>query len=271
MSIILLIFTGLTAGLLAGLLGIGGGLVIVPVIAFMTQFHFGLPTGEAMHVAIATSIASILLTAIGSILAHHRRGAVRWRFLLHYAPWVAAGAWLASFSVAFLSGILDGRLMVGLFVAFAVITAVKMWRKKAAASQAQQQPLTFTWPGDAVIGLLIGHVSALLGIGGGSMNAPYFNARGVPMPTAVGTAAACGYPLALAAALGFAWQVSTPATDAGLQLQGMIYWPAALVIGLTGLLAAPFGARLAHWLPEPVLRRVFAALLMILAIRMLWL
>ncbi len=270
MSIILLIILGLVAGLLAGLLGIGGGLVIVPVIALSAMSHFDLANGQAMHMAVATSIASILLTALGSIITHHRHGAIRWRFLLRYTPWIAAGAWLATISVEFLSSVLNGWLLIGLFVMFAFITAVKLWFSSNTTHRIEPHILNFSWPQDAFIGFLIGHLSALLGIGGGSMNAPYFNGRGVPMQVAVGTAAACGYPLALAAALGFAWQAFPGANDFNAPLLGTIHWQAALIIGISGLLAAPFGAHLAHRLPEQLLRRIFSVLLLVLAARMLW-
>jgi len=270
MFVIVLVLSGLFAGLLAGLFGIGGGLVIVPVIALLAVSHLGLSTGEAIHVAIATSITSILLTALGSIIAHHRRAAVHWQFLWRYTPWIAAGAWLATYTVALLSGIFNGRLLIGLFIVFALYTAIKLWRHQANSATSKSQRLDFNWPQDAGIGFIIGHISALLGIGGGSMNAPYFNWRGIPMSAAVGTAAACGYPIALAAALGFALQSLPGDADTSGALLGAIYWQAALLIGSCGLLAAPFGARLAHRLPEDTLRKVFAVFLLLLAIRMLW-
>lgn len=271
MPIIIFIITGLTAGLLAGLLGIGGGLVIVPVLVLVFS-QAGLGAGEAVHIAIATSIASILLTAIGSIISHHHRGAVVWRFLWRYLPWIAIGAWSASFTVDYLADLLNGQVLIGLFVGFAVLTALKLWRAKTRLNtDPSTEVLPFAWPQDAGIGLLIGHLSTLLGIGGGSMNAPYFHWRGVRMPVAVGTAAACGYPLALAAALGFAWQSIPINPDLNMPLLGSINWRAALLIGGCGLVAAPFGAWLAHRLPELALRRVFASILLVLAARMLWL
>ncbi len=270
MSLLILILTGLSAGLLAGLLGIGGGLVIVPVLVSLLVQQ-GLPTGEAMHIAIATSMGSILLTALGSITAHQRRGAVLWSFLWRYTPWLAGGAWLASFTVSYLSGVFEGRLLIALFVLFAVVTASKLWRSKTTSACKATPVLRFDRPRDAVLGLLIGHLSALLGIGGGSMNAPYFNWRGLRMPVAVGTAAACGYPLALAAAIGFALQQISSSNAAQLSLVGAIEWRAGLLIGVCGLLAAPLGARLAHSMPEQLLRRVFALLLLVLAARLVWL
>lgn len=268
MSIAILIITGVIAGTLAGLLGIGGGLVIVPVLV-VALLQQGVAAGDAVHIAIATSLASILLTAIGSVVSHHRRQAVLWPFMLRYLPWVALGAWSASFTVNYLSGLLDGKVLIGLFVLFALVTAYKLWQAKPRSQYLpNNETLAFNWPQDASIGLLIGHLSAVLGIGGGSMNAPYFHWRGVRMPVAVGTAAACGYPLALGGVLGFMWQrLNVPADIA---LLGAIYWQAAVIIGFFGLLAAPFGAHLAHRLPEQVLRRVFALLLILLAIRMLW-
>lgn len=272
MNLIILIITGLTAGVLAGMLGIGGGLVIVPIVTLIL-IEQGLLTGDAVHIAVATSIASILLTAIGSLSAHHRRGAVRWRFLLRYAPWIALGAWSASFSVAWLTRLYNGRLLIVAFVIFAVFTAFRLWRKRTALKSALSEELIFNWHKDGLIGIIVGHVSAVLGTGGGSINAPYFNARGMRMSTSVGTAAACGYPLALAGTLGFALQtLSLPESFAGsTRLLGSIDWHAALIIGSCGLLTAPLGARIAHALPEAMLRKVFAVVLLVLAARMLWL
>ncbi len=268
MSIIILMITGLIAGLLAGLLGIGGGLVIVPVLV-LALLKQSVSSADAIHIAIATSLASILLTAIGSIVSHHRRNAVLWSFILRYIPWIALGAWSASFTVAYLADLFDGQLLISLFVLFALLTAYKLWRSKGRpATSTQHEALSFKWPQDPGMGLLIGHLSAVFGIGGGSMNAPYFHWRGVRMPVAVGTAAACGYPLALGGVLGFIWQSLSISAD--IELLGAVYWPAALIIGFCGLLAAPFGARLAHRLPEQVLRKIFALLLILLAIRMLW-
>ncbi len=266
--LLLLLISGALAGLLAGLFGIGGGLLLVPVLA-MAADTAGMDSKTSMQVAVATAMASIVLTSMGSMLAHQRRGAIRWRFLLRYAPAVMLGAWLGAVLVEQVAGWLDGRFLVYVFVLFALLSAGQLLRRpRPDATGTDDCDFEFRWPLDVPVALLIGQLSAWLGIGGGSMNAPYFHFRGLPMRNAVGSAAACGYPLALAATVGFAMHH----VDAhSWPLLGAIFWPGALVIGSMGLSTAAFGARLAHRLPERVLKILFALLLAALALRLLWL
>ena len=266
--LLLLVISGALAGVLAGLFGIGGGLLLVPVLA-MAATATGMDSASSMQVAVATAMASILLTSLGSMLAHHRRGAVRWRFLLRYAPAVMLGAWLGALLVEHIAGWFDGRFLIYTFVAFALLSSWQLSTRKSAADNAcDQQPLAFRWPLDLPVALLIGQFSAWLGIGGGSMNAPYFHYRGLSMRHAVGTAAACGYPLALAAGIGFAMHETA---DSQWPLLGAIFWPGAVIIGACGLLTAASGAKLAHSMPEAALKTLFALLLLVLAARLLWL
>lgn len=265
--LLLLLCSGAMAGILAGLFGIGGGLLLVPVVA-MTAAKTGLDTAVSMQIAVATAMASILLTAIGSVLAHHRRAAIHWHFLSRYAPLVMVGAWSGALVVEHIAGLLDGRLLVYVFVGFALLSAWQLLAQKKPKHEDAAVAFHFRWQLDLPVGLLVGHLSAWLGIGGGSMNAPYFHFRGLPMRHAVGTAAACGYPLALAAVIGFTMHD----LDGGdWPLIGAIFWPAALLMGSMGLLSAPLGAKMAHSLPERLLKALFAVLLLALAGRLLWL
>jgi len=266
--LLLLLISGALAGVLAGMFGIGGGLLLVPVLA-MTGAATGMDTATTMQVAVATAMASILLTSLGSMLAHHRRGAVRWAYLLRYAPAVMLGAWIGAILVERIAGWLDGRFLVYAFVVFALLSALQLLRKKPTGDDTTvTQQFSFRWVLDLPAALLIGQLSSWLGIGGGSMNAPYFHFRGLPMRTAVGTAAACGFPLALAASSGFAMH---PVDAQQWPLLGAIFWPGALIIGATGLSTAAVGARLAHSMPERLLKVLFALLLLGLAGRLLWL
>lgn len=265
---LLLVCSGALAGVLAGMFGIGGGLLLVPVLA-MAANAAGMDSATGMQVAVATALASMLLTALGSMLAHHRRGAVQWRFLLRYAPAVMLGAWLGARLVEDIATWLDGRFLVYVFVVFAVLSAAQLVRHKPIPAGTSTAPaLSFRSLPDLPVALLIGQLSAWLGIGGGSMNAPYFHFRGLPMRAAVGTAAACGYPLALAASIGFALH---NIEHSPWPLLGAIFWPGALIIGVAGLSTAALGARLAHRLPERLLKWLFALLLLGLAVRLLWL
>ena len=266
--LLLLVISGALAGVLAGLFGIGGGLLLVPVLA-MAATATGMDSASSMQVAVATAMASILLTSLGSMLAHHRRGAVRWHFLLRYAPAVMLGAWLGALLVEQVAGWFDGRFLIYTFVTFALLSSWQLSLRKSMTENAcAQQSLVFRWPLDLPVALMIGQFSAWLGIGGGSMNAPYFHFRGLSMRHAVGTAAACGYPLALAACIGFAMHETA---DNQWPLLGAIFWPGAVIIGACGLLTAASGAKLAHSMPEAALKTLFALLLLVLAGRLLWL
>lgn len=265
-----LLLTGIIAGILAGLLGIGGGLVVVPAMLWWL-YQQGVDQNFAIQIAIATSLASMLLTSLGSLMAHHKKGAVHWQYVLRYAAFVMLGAWLGSFTVAALAAQNLGIWLIIVFALFALFTAYQLLRKKTPQA-APSRPaggragMTFkSWP-DIPIGILIGHFSSLVGIGGGSLNAPYFHWRGLSMVHAVGTAACCGYPLALAGTAGFLLRPVSVVTDD--LLLGSIAVNAALIIGATGFIFAPLGAGIAHRLPEQRLRQIFAVLLILLAIKL---
>jgi len=250
---------GLGAGLLAGLLGIGGGLLIVPSLSLLLA-RGGLAWAEAVHIAVASSMASIVLTGAGSALAHHRRGAVRWRRVAWLAPGLVAGGWLGSA----LADWIGGEALARIFAVFALLVALRLlWPGRPVALAGRVTPV---WM-DGGTGIVVGLLSALVGIGGGSLNVPYLNWRGLPMTVAVGTAAACGLPLAGGATLGYA--LGPAVAEPGWALLGAVHWPAALAVGLAGVYAAPRGAALAHRWPEARLRRVFALLLLALGARML--
>ena len=255
----LFLIIGLGAGLLAGLLGIGGGLLIVPSLSLLLA-RGGLSWADAVHVAVATSMASIVLTGAGSALAHHRRGAVRWQRVAWLAPGLVAGAWLASALAAWIGG----EVLARIFGVFALLVALRLlWPKQPPVRAHAATP---AWM-DGGVGIMVGLLSALVGIGGGSLNVPYLNWRGLPMAMAVGTAAACGLPLAGGATLGYT--LGPAVAQPGWALLGAVHWPAALALGAAGIVAAPRGAALAHRWPEARLRRVFALLLLALGARML--
>lgn len=251
--------TGAVAGLLAGLLGIGGGLVIVPALAWLfLQQNFAAPT--LMHFAVGTSLATIVLISISSLLAHHWRGSVHWHAVRSLTPGIVAGAlggaWLA------------GRISSpGLGMAFGVFEILVAIQLLTGTEPAPHRAL----PGRAGLGLaggVIGIVSALLGIGGGTLTVPFLLWNRVDIRLAVGTAAACGLPIAIAGAAGFALNGLQVSPQPGLNV-GFIYWPAVAGIGITSILLAPVGARLAHYLPRMTLRRVFALLLALVGLKMI--
>jgi len=213
-----------------------------------------------MHFAVGTSLATIIPTSISSLLAHHRRNSVDWQAVRGLAPGIIAGA-LAG---AWLARQLSSPGLAILFGSFEILVAVHLLLGiQAGAHRAL--------PGAAglgVAGTVIGGVSAVLGIGGGSLSVPFLLWNRVDIRTAVGTAATCGLPIAIAGAAGFAisgWKVADPV---GLN-SGFIYWPAVFWIALASVPMAPLGARLAHSLPHKTLQRVFALFLALIGLKMI--
>ena len=243
MTWLALLAAGAGAGVLAGLLGIGGGFVFVPVLLLLYR-EAGVAPDAAMPLAVGTSLAAIVPTSLSSVYAHARKHNVDWSAFARLAPGLVLGA-LAG---AALAASVDGRLLERVFGAFLVAVAVQLVLELRPAAH-RDLPGRFA---TGAAGGVIGAFSALIGIGGGTLTAPYLVWCNRPMLLAVGTAAAAGLPIAVTAALGF--------TAAGL-----VEWPAALALGGAAMLAAPLGARLAHAAPARVLRRAFAGLLILVA------
>jgi len=256
---IIYLILGMVAGLMAGLLGIGGGLIIVPVLVFtFVAQQFG--SRLEMHLAVATSLASVVFTAVSSAWAHHRRGAVRWDVVWRLAPGIAMGALAAGWSARYLgSDVL--KVMFGVFACLAAGNLA--WER----GPSQQRDL----PGPAgltLAGTVIGAISTLVGIGGGTMTVPFLAWCRLDMRTAVGSSAACGFPIAVAGTLAMmlaGWD--EPGLPVGAT--GYVYWPAALIVALASIFAAPVGARLAHAMPVRTLRRVFAVLLIVVGVKLI--
>jgi len=246
---------GLLAGLLAGLMGVGGGLVIVPALLLLLGLQ-GFDPGHLAHVAVGSSLAAIVPISMASLWSHHRRGAVEWPAVLRLSPGLMLGAW----SGAWLADQLSTHWLKGIFGLFLLLVAMQMWSGfRPAAAVGKGSRLLFP-----VAGWLIGLVSGLVGIGGGTMTVPFLGWRGRPLPRAVGTSAACGLPIALAGAAGFL-HFGASAEDP----LGYIHWPAVAAIAPLAVVAAPLGARWAHSLPVPVLRRLFAVVLVLVGGRLI--
>jgi uncharacterized membrane protein YfcA len=250
---------GAIAGVLAGLLGVGGGLVLVGALAWLLPWQ-GVPAGEAMHAALATSLASILVTGASSARSHHRRGSVLWPSVAWLLPGLLLGAWLGSFVATALSGTVLRWGVCG----FCLLMAAQLLAEWPRPRERPVEAPAPRGPGLSVAGTLIGGVSALVGIGGGSMTVPLLIWRGVAPVRAVGTSSACGVGIALASAAGYASHAPAQAMPAGSL--GYVFVPAALGIGLASVLAAPFGVRLAHRVSPRTLKRVFAAFLVVMAL-----
>ncbi len=244
---------GAIAGTLAGLLGIGGGLVLVAALAWILPL-LGVPAEAAMHAALASSMASIVLTAASSARAHHLRGSVLWPTAAWMVPGVLVGGWLGSrFAIG-----LDGDVLRWCVAGYCFVAAAQLLfgrdRVRAHGAPAPRGP------GYTAAGVGIGAVSAVVGIGGGSMTVPLLVWRGVAPVRAVGTSSACGIFIGIGSALGYALQAPSGALSLPGAV-GYVYLPAAAGVAVASVLAAPFGTRLAHRLSGRALKRVFAVFL----------
>ncbi|HSG10328.1 MAG TPA: sulfite exporter TauE/SafE family protein [Gammaproteobacteria bacterium] len=260
MELFAYLLTGALAGLMAGLLGVGGGLVIVPALAWLFVLQ-GFEPVTLMHFAVGTSLAVIVPTAVSSLLAHHRRGSVDWTTVKHLTPGIVLGG-LAGAALARLLSSTGLAVFFGLFE-IAVAAQLLIGARPVAHHALPGRS------GMGVAGSVIGLVSALLGIGGGTLTTPFLIWNGVDIRRAVGTSASCGLPVALAGAAGFAIAGLDTPVQPGLNT-GFIVWPAMAAITLASVLLAPTGAALAHRLPRRVLQQVFAVFLLLVGGRMLW-
>jgi uncharacterized membrane protein YfcA len=251
---------GAVTGVLAGLLGIGGGLVIVPILVFC--FHWqAMSESLIMHMALGTSLASIAFTSVSSFWAHHKRGAVHWRVVRRIVLGIFAGTFLGSCVAARLSS----NFLKGFFVVFLYYVAVQMiLDKKPKASRQLPGKL-----GMFGVGNVIGAISSLVGIGGGAISVPFMSWCNMTLHHAIGTSAAIGFPIAIAGTIGYIYNgfghEGLPAYSFGF-----VYLPALFGIVLASVLTAPLGVRLAHSLPVSKLKRVFAFLLLVVGTKMLW-
>lgn len=250
---------GLAAGFFAGLLGIGGGAVLVPVLVFVFTAQ-GLPGDHIMHIALGTAMATIMFTSISSMRAHHAHGAVDWSIARAIAPGILAG----SFCAALAAGLISKRPLAVLFTGLAFYAATQILFDLR-PRQSRELPGR---GGLFAAGAGIGALSSLLAAGGAFLCIPFLAWCSVPLRRAIGTAAALGLPIAIAGTLGYVLQ--------GLRVEGLpspslgyVYLPALALVVTTSMLAAPLGARVAYRLPVKRLRIIFALVLYALAIRML--
>lgn len=250
---------GLVTGLLAGMLGIGGGSVIVPGL-FLVFTNQSLAPGLAMRLAIGTSLGSVLFTSLVATRAQHKRGAIDWPV----ATTLGLAALLGSLASGYLAGFLSGRVLksaFGVFLGFVGLQIMFGWRP-AGHWRLPARPLLFA------VGLLIGAVSALLGIGGGSLTVPFLTACRVEMRRAIAISATLGVPIAFFGAGGLIWSgLHHPGLPLGTV--GYIDLPALAALTGVAVLVVPFGVGLAHRLPVAQLRRIFGGFLVVVAIQMI--
>ncbi len=263
--IILIIYCailGCGVGFLAGLLGIGGGLVIVPILSSLLLHFEVLPADQVVIGAIATSLASILFTSTSSALAHHKNGNVPW----HLAPWVMTGVALGALISGFMAALLPEHIVRIVFAVSVVLIAIKMFFSNKNSSNNERSV-----PNKGVLTILTtltGGVSAMIGIGGGALLVPLLTFFSVDMKKAIGCASACGIVIALFGSVGY---ISSGSEYFSITegFAGFVYLPALFGIVCTSWFMAPIGAKATQYLPVATIKKIFAGLLVLTAIKMI--
>jgi uncharacterized membrane protein YfcA len=246
---------GIGTGFLAGLLGIGGGMIMVPFLTIILT-HKGYPAEYTVKMAVATSLATIAFTSLSSVRAHNKRGAVLWPVVKMLSPGILVGSLLG----AQIAHALPGKMLGILFAIFVAFSATQMFlNRKPKPSRTLPGPLaTFG------VGTVIGGLSALVGAGGAFVSVPFMTWCNIKIHDAVGTSSALGFPIALAGTLGYIWAGhGLPQMPAGSI--GYLYLPGLVIISAASMLMAPVGARTAHRMDIQPLKKVFAIVLYCLA------
>jgi len=254
---------GSGVGFLAGLLGIGGGLVIVPVLSTILLSFDVLPPEQVVIVAIATSLASILFTSTSSALAHHKNGNVPWEL----APWIMTGVALGALISGFMAALLPEQVVRIVFAVTVVLIAFKMLYSSTQKNSSTVREL----PNKGLLTFfttITGGLSAMIGIGGGALLVPLLTFFSLDMKKAIGCASACGIVIALFGSVGY---ISSGSAYFALSdgFAGFVYLPALLGIVCTSWFTAPLGAKATQALPVPLIKKIFAALLLLMAVNMM--
>ncbi len=257
--VVMLILLGLFVGVVAGLLGVGGGGILVPALSSLF-LYMNFPSDKIVHLSLGTSMAAIIVTSFSSMKAHKAKGGVDWHSVRFMTPGVFIGTFAATFLVASLKSV----YLAGFFAIFMAFVSIQMWRPVKFASS--HSPSNNELIG---VGGGIGAVSALVSIGGGSLTVPYLSWRGHELKRAVGTSAAMGLPISIVGTIGYLYN-GWPQTDLDQYIIGYVYWPAVVVISCCTALTAPIGVKIAHKLPVPMLRKIFAVLLITIALKMFY-
>ena len=253
---------GSIVGFLAGLLGIGGGLIIVPVLSAILLHFEVLPPEQVVVAAIATSLASILFTSTSSAIAHHKNGNVPWQI----APWIMTGVGLGALISGFMAALLPEQIVRLVFAVCVLLIALKMFY----SSTKTDTSTTRKMPNKGLLTLfttITGGLSAMIGIGGGALLVPLLTYFSIDMKKAIGCASACGIVIALFGSIGY---ISSGSAHFSLAdgFAGFVYLPALLGIVCTSWFTAPLGAKATAHLPVPLIKKIFAGLLLAIAVNM---
>jgi len=257
--VIYYIILGSFVGVAAGLMGIGGGGIIVPTLTMLFLMQ-GMAPSEVVHMALGTSMATIVITSFSSLRAHHKRGSVMWNVAKMMTPGILIGAFLATF----LASILSSFYLAILFSIFMAYVSIQMFLNKKPKPSRKLLGAS----GQFFSGSIIGAISALVSIGGGSLSVPYLIWQNVDLKKAIGTSAAIGFPIAISGTLGYminGWGH----TDMSHLVFGYVSLPTFFIIAFFSYFTAPLGVKLTHILPVQITKRIFALLLITLSIKML--
>lgn len=257
--VVSLLLLGSVVGFMAGLLGIGGGGIMVPVLTAIFLAR-QVPVEHVVHMALGTSMASIITTSAASMRAHHKHHAVLWPVVMKITPGVILGTFIATYFVT----LIQPQYLALFFSVFMAYVAVQMlinFQPRAQRELPGRVALFLTGKG-------IGAISAVVAIGGGTLTVPYLVWNNVGLKQAIGTSAAIGFPIALAGTIGYLWHARAADSDLSY-LFGYVYLPAVLLISVVSYFTAPLGALLAHRLPVSLLKKVFAFFLVYLSLKML--
>lgn len=258
-SILLFLLLGSFVGFMAGLLGIGGGGIMVPILTSIFLLH-SIAVDDVVHLALGTSMASMIITTFSSFRSHYSKGGIVWLAVKGMVYGIILGTFLATFLVSYLSSVYLA-VFFALFMAF--VSSQMFLNKKPKPSRELSGNV-----GLFVAGASIGAISALVSIGGGSLTVPYLTWQNIEIKKAIGTSAAIGLPISIAGTIGYlvnGWGNSSPDD----YIFGYVYLPAVVLISVASFITAPYGAQLAHKLPVSSLKKIFAVLLIILSIKML--
>jgi uncharacterized protein len=256
--VIVFVLLGVIVGVMAGLLGIGGGGILVPVLASIFVYQ-GVPKEGVMHLALGTSMACIILTSFSSMRSHYKNGAVN-RSL---AKTMSVGMIVGTFAATFLTAHLSSKALAIFFAVFMAYVSVQMFRKNKVRTGSGAINKTEL----RLVTIGIGGISALVSIGGGSLTVPYLTWRGVDIRNAIGTSAVLGLCISIAGTFGYFINGILNQTETG-HIWSYIYLPALLLVSIPSYFTAPFGAKLTQQLPVQTLKKVFGVLLMGLSLKM---
>lgn len=262
LSLLLALATlGVSVGFMAGLLGIGGGGIMVPILTSIFLWQ-GFDPKQVVHLALGTSMASIVVTSFSSMRAHHRMQGVTWEVVRAMTPGIFVGTFIATFLVS----LSNGLVLAAIFGVFMLCVSVQMFLGK-------QPSASRTLPSKAAlagVGSGIGGISALVSIGGGTLSVPFLYWHNLPMQRAIGTSAALGLPIAISGTLGYLIHGQSQSAIDTAWTYGFIYLPAVMVISVCSYFSAPLGVLLAYRLPVGAIKKVFAVLLFLLSAKMFY-